>query len=64
MKKFRITHAVGTVTGYQSFIVEAKSAAEAVKKYESGEGKFETEELDIQTHKGDPEVEAIDDDES
>ena len=54
-RKFRIVCPVENVTGYQWFIVEARSPQEAIRKFEKHGGELIDEELEVQ-RLGDPEV--------
>lgn len=47
MKKFMINREVIETHGYQTFEVEAESAAEAHLKFIDGEGEFVSEEVEV-----------------
>lgn len=62
--KYRITKDVENVSGWQSWIVEAGSKKEALKKFDNGEGDFETEELEVYSFSdAKPTVEEVGEDE-
>ena len=58
MKEYRIICEVKNASGWQSWIVEAESEEEALKKYEDGYAMFEDVELEA-TSFCEPEIEEI-----
>lgn len=55
MKKFRIICAVERASGNQTWLVDADSREDALKRYKAGEGVFEAEEVEV-TDLGEPDV--------
>ncbi len=47
MPKYRVTGLVTNATGWQHWLIEAESPAEAVAQVEAGDGEFESEDFDV-----------------
>jgi hypothetical protein len=56
MKEWIVRAPVQIASGYQSFIVKAKSSEEAIEAWRNGEGEFESEEISVESY-GTPSVE-------
>jgi hypothetical protein len=56
--KYRLTCAVTSAHGAQTFTVEASSPDEAIAKHKLGESEFEEEEVEVMSL-GEPDVEEI-----
>lgn len=56
--KYRLTCAVTSAHGAQTFTVEASSPAEAIAKHKRGESDFEAEEVEVMGL-GEPDVEEV-----
>lgn len=54
MKRFFIQCSVEDAGGSQTFIVEAKDEADAIRRYKAGEGEIDEHDVEV-THLGEPE---------